>query len=278
MKQTLLFFAAAAASLTVSCNKESGLQKAVPAEECNRICFTASGIGLEISTKVDAVTALESFNVIATTGSLNAETTSWSTVATRSGNMYVTDKYWPSTNPSYHFYASNTAISIYNGAPLVTCDGSADVVCASMVSPSYNIIDNNFAFKHIMARIGTVTAASTQGYAVSGVSITMQNMKTGGTYNVRAEMWSSETLQAAYAVPVGENDLYVVPGSYSTSVTFTLTKGDYTGTFTRQGGVTLTRGKVNNIAISLTGDPAVPVDFTVSLDDWESLPVSLSLS
>ena len=274
----MIILAAAAASMAVACNKDIAIQNEKTAVCGERICFSVSGEDMEINTKVDAVTSLASFNVMAATGAAGAETQTWLTTATKSGDKYVTNKYWPYTDPSYHFYASNASVSMESGKPVVTCNGSLDVVCASKLDPTFNSASNTLLFKHPMARIGTVTAESSKGYTVSSVSVTMQNMKTAGKYDLRAESWSNETIQASYPVPLGANDSYIVPGTYSTSVTFTLTKGDYTGTFTRTGSVTLVKGKVNNIAISLNSDPAVPVNFTVTVEDWDSTPVSLSLS
>ncbi len=60
-------------------------------------------------------------------------------------------------------------------------------------------------------------------------------------------------------------------------MTYTLTKGDYTGTFTNSGEIALVAGKTSNIKVNLAADPAVPLNFTVSVEAWEVRNVRMTL-
>lgn len=79
------------------------------------------------------------------------------------------------------------------------------------------------------------------------------------------------------ALSEGENDYLIVPGTYAMEVRYTLSKGDYSGTFTSSGDVVLAAGKISNVRVTLSADPAVAVNFAVTVMDWESKTVGLTL-
>lgn len=277
MKKINFLFAAVAAVLSISCNKD--IKMVVSGSEMANapISFKISGMDVDISTKVDAVTSLESFNVIASTGSAGAESMNWSTVATRSGDSYITNRYWPYSDPGYHFYASNTAMTFNAAGPVVGVDGTVDVVCAHSNNPVFNV-PTILNFHHVMSRLGSVTVNHTTGYSLTGLSITLNNVRTTGTYNIRTNAWTDMNLVQTQSVQEGANDLYVVPGQYNLSVGFTLVKGDYSGTFSGNANIDFTVEKVCNITIDITKDPAVAISFGVSMTPWEPKEVSLTLS
>jgi len=260
------------------------MEQAERIEPGSEICFDTGVLEVDVQTKVTAVTMdnIESFNVIATTGSGGSETLSWSVTATKdesvsSGTRYKTGRYWPQTNPSYHFYASNANITMESGAPIVAVDGGTDVVVARTRTPSYPSPTNPLAFSHIYSRVGNVSISSTKGYDVSGVSVSLENAVTGGKYNIYSSAWT-DTATSTISVQIGENDVYIAPGQCSVSVTYTLTKGDYSNEFTQTGSVTFPVNKICNLAINLTSDPAVPISFNVSMSDWETNEIPFNLS
>ena len=119
-----------AAFVAASCNKDARM--AVPEAEkpCAPISFKVDGLDVDFSTKVTPVTDMDSFNVIASTGASGAETQAWTAVANKSGDSYVTNKYWPNADPSYHFYAGNTTMTFTATGATVASDSSTDIVCA----------------------------------------------------------------------------------------------------------------------------------------------------
>lgn len=269
MKKTFFIVSAVlAAAVLPSCKKEDS-------PSVSEIRFKVHDT--DISTKVSAVTELNSFNVLATTGSAGSETRKWDAVATKSGSSYGTQKYWPATNPSYHFYASNAAITFAQAGATVQANGSSDLVCAYLETSTHNA-PNTLNFIHPQARVGSVTTSVGNGYTVSGVSMYLANVKESGKYNIRTAEWSDCANTEKITLASGSNDKYLVPGSYVMYVTYTLTKGDYSGTFTKNGTIQLSQGKINNITVTFANDPAVSVGFNVSVTPWEAKPVSLTLS
>lgn len=216
------------------------------------------------------MTSLSSFYVSATTGTAGSETTKWNSVSFSGSSTYTGGKYWPASNPSYHFYAANAPITFAAGGSTVAPDGSVDVVTAYLASPTYGA-SNALTFNHIYARVGTVTISAAAG-SLSGVSATLKNVATGGTYNIRTDAWTAGS-KSDKTLTIGANDIYVVPGTYSLSVTYTLTNGDYSATFTKSGNVTLQQGKVNNISATAP-NTSTAITFTVSVTAWGTASVS----
>ena len=76
---------------------------------------------------------------------------------------------------------------------------------------------------------------------------------------------------------LGNNDYLLLPDTYLLQVRYTLTKGDYTASFVNSGEVALNAGKVSNIVVTLSADPAVAINFSVSVEDWNASAISLTL-
>ena len=277
MKQ--LYVAAAAALMMVSCAKEQTIRMPEDTGVRAPISFYAEGPALDISTKVDAVTGLDSFDVMTTSGTSGSESHVWTTTATKNGDIYVTGKYWPQTNPTYHFYASNTTMTFNAAGATVPSDGSEDVVCAYSANPTFNSSSPTpLVFHHIMARIGTLTVTSAFDYDIQDLVVEVENLKTAGTYNIRSKEWSNVTTVASQALSAGENDLYIVPGKYLLNASFKLVKGDYVGSFSGSAYVDFQVEKISNVSINVISDPAVAIKFSVSVAAWEPKTVSLTLS
>lgn len=173
----------------MSCNKaDTGYSEGM-------IAFRQVGLSSEldvtVATKATEVTGstLNSggFNVSATTGSAGSESSAWNNVAfSKVGDYFVgtgSGKWWPTSDPGYHFYASNTDLTFAAGGTTVAAINEADVVCAYLASPTYNST-NTLTFEHIFARITDVTLTAVEGYTITGVSVYV-TPKTGGTYNLR---------------------------------------------------------------------------------------------
>ena len=292
MKKNLLVLLAVPALLAVmaSCNKNEPVSGATgdvetPADETgfSPILLGAEGAGLSASveTKATAVTSLSSFYASATTGSAGSESSVWNSVTfTKDGATtdYKGDKWWPNSNPSYHFYASNAAITFAAAGSTVAATNATDVICAYMASPSYKA-KNTLTFEHVFARLGDVEVSAADGYTISGVSITV-TPKTGGTFNMRTGAgktdgtgWSSLTTGTVTAIAnatpgTKSNDIYLVPGTYTLTASWTATRGGYTEDIAGMtADVVLTGGKVNKITTTLGGN-AEEVVFGVSINPW----------
>lgn len=276
--------------LFFSCQKKGSDMSDVP--ETRAIVFEAGGpaIEAEVATRAAVVDAANlntnGFRVTATTGTAGSETlvTGFSSVSFTKGTTYFEgDKWWPASNPSYHFYAANSAITFAAAGCTVSANAANDVVCAYMPSPSY-LTPNTLSFAHIFARVGSCSVTAVDGYTISGVSVTI-TPKTSGTYNIRTGNgqvngtgWSSTSNGSATAIAnatpgTKSNDIWLVPGSYDLTVTWTAAKDGFSYTYSgRTVSVALQAGKINNITLGLTGD-ATKIQFSISVADWGPNPI-----
>ena len=330
-KKSFLFTAVAvtvALGAMVSCNKNA---EPVPAEKIvaqdGSISFglapDSAFFGVETKSTT-AATGITSFKAASTQGDPGSETNSspcWINVAfTSDGELTPTykaspAKYWPLSDPEYTFYAvsasESTANAVATEAPDLTfaaagtyismaADYDKDVVCAYLPfddSDSNFKLKNALAFKHIFARVAGVTVTAADDCAISNISISIVNAKTGGTYNLRTgdgqtdgSGWSSllpasgdKSIYArAAAIASGANDatgsvydnttnsLFLVPGTYSLKASWTASVDDYSQTYTNMTSsatINIVGGKINSISCNLTGD-ASKLEFSVSLAEW----------
>lgn len=277
------------AALVAGCSK-AGEAERVSADE---VAFRAGGpaFSAEVTTKATAVTqaSLTGFNVAAATGTAgSSDVAVWNGAFTKSGSLFTGGKVWPSSNPNYHFYASNAALTVGASGATVAATSATDVVCAYLpVGEVGYRSTNTLAFSHVFARLGDVTVLSATGYTLSGVSITIVP-KTGGTYNLFAGAgksdgtgWSSTTNGSSTGIASAtggtkSNDIYLVPGTYELTASWTATKGDYVQTFSgKTKTVALVGGKVNKISTTLGGS-ADEIEFSMSVADWGENNVAVS--
>ena len=245
---------------------------------------------MEVSTKATEVTSsnLGTFNVIAASGAAGSQTQVWSTTASKVGatDVWATDKYWPSTDQGYtSFYASNAALTFNAAGPTVSpADNSVDVVVAHKANPSYRE-QNALTFNHVFARVGSITLNTQSGYSLSNVSATLQSPVTGGTYNLRTQAWTPAAVSANQAMAAfsgttsaqtSSNDYWLVPGDYTLSVSYRLTKGDYVEDFSKTGTVILVQGKTNAITATAVGGSATEIKFGVSVTAWSANNIALA--
>ena len=239
---------------------------------------------MEVSTKATEVTSsnLGTFNVIAASGAAGSQSQVWSTTASQVGStaVWTTDKYWPSTDQGYtSFYASNAVLTFNAAGPTVSpADNSVDVVVAHNSSPTYRE-QNSLEFEHIYARVRNIVLNTQSGYELSAVSASLQSPVTGGTYNLRTNAWTPGAASANQAMgafsgttsaQTSTNDYWLVPGDYTLSVSYTLTKGDYQESFTKTGTVTLLQCCNNTITATAVGGSASEIVFGVSVFPWNS--------
>lgn len=307
MKKLVYILLGAAAIMAVSCNKFNtpDADQALSKEE---IVFSVNqDYDAAVYTKASIVTDPTTLYVRAATASAIVE--NFSSVAFTKGgdSKYKGEKYWPSSNGSWNFAFANMAITgTYNAPNVVLADANTDIIVGT-ATPTYK---TEFAVTlgHIFAQVGTVTMKAPAGYTVENCKVSLQPI-TAGTYTISSGSWGS--LGAAGAatyifgtagaglsvtnagVTSGDNDLWLVPGSYTLTATYTITKGDYSNSFTKTATVTLQQGKNNNIGLAnladpsnpLSGDPNIPVPtdiseivFTVTVTPWDDVNIPANFS
>lgn len=272
MKKYITLLALAFPLFLASCNKAeiSEAGNILPPDETGQvpILFTTDSFDVSVSTKATAVTALPSFKVSATTGTSGSETQKWNSINFSGTSTYSGGKYWPVTDQKYHFYAANADITfVATGCTVAPADASTDVVVAYLESPSYKA-SNKLTFNHIYSRIGKLTLNAPSGCTLSNVTWTL-SAPVGGTYNIRTNTWTPGTA-AAQTLAAGTsstNDVYVVPGTYTLTCKYTITKGDYSESQTKTASVALTQGKINNITGTAV-DGSTAIAFTISVTAW----------
>ena len=300
----LLTLAAGLSAASVSCSKQ-GSSVEQDLVRSDRVIFGAGGpafsaaVGTKASSGITEVTALENFYASAVTGSAGSQVSVWNSITFASDGKtpatYSGDKWWPITDPSYIFYASNLPLNFAAAGTTVSASAASsadkDAVCAYMPNPAYKV-KNTLSFEHIFARIGKVTVSAGPDYSISAVSISL-TPKVSGTYDLAAGAgksdgtgWSalvdgSATVLASPAsIATGghvdtANDVYLVPGKYTISATWTATRGNYTETFTGMTQeIDIVGGKVNNISTTLVGK-ATEVEFGVEISPWGSNEVEV---
>ena len=242
-----------------------------------KIAFRAAR-DLTKTTIVDASTLnTTGFYVSATTGEPEHEAEVWTNVQfAKSGDVFTAEKWWPSTDPSYHFYASNAPLHFTAYGQTITCFNTEDVVCAYLETPDYNTA-NTLSFEHVLARVGTVTINGPAGYEVSDLNVSFKP-KVYGSMNVRTNHWMMSSNGDMTSLSLTENnDLWTIPGTFSFTIAYTLTKGDYTKSFSKAGIVTLQPGKTNNITATLPQGDDVQVSLTAEVTAWDSVDQTVPL-
>ncbi len=266
---------------SVSCQKEGAAVSGAPLPEASdEIVFTAGGaFDATVETKsVTLVNSLSSFNVLCVKGTAGSSESAVFNSAFQGSSSFTGGKYWPLTDLSYKFYASNIALTSAATGPTVSATNDTDVVCAVLTSPTYKA-SNTLTFNHIFARVGSCKVSAPSGYTVSDFSVTI-TPKTGGTYSLFSGNgktdgtgWSNVTQGAATTVTTQIDDavsknIYLVPGSYVLTASYTLSIGDYSESFTKTSTVNLVGGKVNHITATLPSGNASAISFTVSIAEW----------
>ena len=264
-----------------------------PADSSGRITFRVghAPVGLMAETKAEAVDddnlTNDGFMVSCVDGNPGEDAEVWSNVAfTRNGNVWQSDKWWPQDDGAYRFYAvypSGYTLTPAEDGASIEASNEHDIVAAYVGDPVFRGV-NTLPFGHIFARLKTVTVTASGGYTISGVTIRI-TPKVSGTYNLFAGAghtdgtgWS-DTVEADSPVSIAsstfsggvstqDNDLYMVPGTYVLTASWTASKGVYTESFENMTvEVDLAAGKTNNISAYLTGN-AEDVGFNTRVTSW----------
>lgn len=288
MKKNTFIILAACVAATVSCTKVHKI--AEEPDAAKEIVFSAGG-GLlaNVETKATAaVTSLSSFNVNCITGTAGSSESSVFNVSFSGSSSYTGGQYWPSTDKSYKFYASNATITPGASGPYVNASGTQDVVCAVLTAPEYKK-SNKLDFQHIFARIGKCKISAPSGYTVSDLSVKI-TPKISGVYNLFAGNghtdgtgWTSTSASSPVTIATSlgsetDNGLYIVPGVYKVTASYTLSVGAYSETFSKSSDISVVGGKINNISSSLPSGNATQITFSVNVSEWTDNDIAVTLS
>lgn len=243
------------------------------------------------------VTSLSSFKVTCVTGAAGAESVRWENQSfSGSSSFTCSGRYWPHVQPTgndtFKFYATNASanLSFAAAGTSVNATNNQDVVCAYLSSSTWKgtAAQNKLTFGHIFGRLGSVKVTAASGYTLSNVSVTI-TPNTSGTYNLRTGTWSSMsntsyTVASATSIASGanattDNNIYVIPGSYTIRATWTATMGDYTHTFSAvasKAAIPFTAGKVTTLNMTLGGS-ATQIAFSYSITAWDTSSAATSV-
>lgn len=282
MKKPILFISAAALALC-SCSKDAGIpQDSAPKEIVLNVA--TDQLDVEVSTRATAITTMPStLYWSATSGTFkSAESSKWSsTTASVSSNKITTGKYQTATPTAYNYYVANQAITFASTGSTLTVPGNSTDILAGCTSANSSTAPS-VSLKHIFARTGTLTCNTQSGYTISGVSWKITGSSTvngtAGTYNIATGSWTSASSKLSGATDItSSSDMYLIPGTYTITVSYTLTTGDYSQSFTKSGNVTLVQGKVNNLTCTAIGGSAAGISIGVSLDPWGTENITFNL-
>lgn len=253
---------------------------AVPApggeEEVKLYLWPAAG------TRAQAVTGLSALWWGTTTGGNAAgsgpESVEWSEVdgsalwGSLSDGILFTGHYVNASAPGVrNYYAANVPFTL-GEAPALDAFNDTDIVAGrtfgcSELSPSVSL-------GHIFARLGTLTMAPQEGYAISEVSWTICGETppygTAGTYDLRDGSWSGcSGLESALPVNSG-SDLYLIPGSYTLCCTYTLSRYGQSQTLSASASVSLDAGYIHHVSATAVGGSLNDLTVTVNCSIWDS--------
>lgn len=262
--------------LVASCHKE------VVTYPVQEITLNVNGPSLDVNvyTRATAITQVpSSLYWSATTGTLgSSESSKWtSSSKTVSNGVIATGKYQTATHTSYNYYLANTPITFVASGSTIVADNATDVITGKITS---NTASPSVAMNHVFARTGTLSCTSSKGYTLSNLTYKIKSSGsatgTKGTYNIAKNTWSSTTALSEQTFN-STSDLYLIPGTYIFSVSGTMTKGDYSVSFSNSATITLAAGKINNIAATLDDDTAQSITIGVTLTAWGTTTLNPTL-
>lgn len=265
-----------AATMMVACQKNAGeaIKETEKENPLAEIFLVVGDDDINVDTKTTAVTAVPSTLYWGATTGSGTESAKWSTASSSvSSSKISTGKYQTYSPTTYNYYVSNVNFTT-NGDSSVSASNTTDVVCGRT---STNSTTPSVTLNHIFARTGSFTMNTQSGYTISNVSWTISGAGTAGTYSMKNGTWSGLTALGETSVGSG-SDLYLVPGTYTIKCSYTLTKGDWSASFTKSASVTLVAGKINNITGTASGGAATEIVISVSLTAWSSETHNLSFS
>lgn len=192
------------------------------------------------------------------------------------GEYKGTDCFWSAKDDGFKFYAASVSITdVPEGAYIDVADNTEDVVAAVCEHPVYKEV-NELEFRHVLAKIGTVTVTAEPKYTLSDVSVTIVP-RVSGRYHLYAGHgkndatgWTDTTEGSPVILTEEDNALYLVPGYYTLKLTYTLERSIYKETFTDvlTKEFLLEKGVASDIALALPDANETITGVSVTLKPW----------
>ena len=268
----------------ISCNKDMAPQ--TEASKSGEIILTVEdgGIDVSVNTKATAITSVPTtLYFSATTGTGTSQGSKWNSESKSvSSGKVNTGKYQTATATAYNYYLSNYKTMNFNDSGVtIAIDNTEDYVAG--VTKASTSTSPSLVLNHVFARTGTIScsSANSPAYTLSNLSYKLtsksgSNTGTKGTYNIYNDTWSNCTALSATSV-TSSSDLYLIPGTYTLTVSGTESLGDYSKSFTASADVTLVAGQVNNISAKRTSSGATGITVSVSLNPWGTNNITPSI-
>ena len=280
MKHTLLFFTLAAAVAAVSCSKPAELLSRQEASAPGEIVIgVGEDFSAEVSTKATAITSVPSTLYWGATTGTSSESSKWAaTSASVSSSKINTGHYQTASPTAYNYYVANQSFSVGATTSMTVANNNTDVIAGRTASSSS--LTPSVTLGHIFARTGTLTANAPSGYTISGVSWKIVGKSdingTAGTYNMTSGAWSAASTKLSSETSLtSSSDMYLIPGTYTIKVTYTLSKGEWSSTATKSADVALVQGKINNITGTVNNlGGASEIVLSLSVSDWTTNNIS----
>lgn len=219
------------------------------------------------------VTSLSSFNLL-TTSATGGTVTSNKSVSVSSGSV-STGCYWPASGalsffgvyPAASMTNSSGTISFPVGSSSSKLNGTEDYVFASSRGVANGTRPVQLTFSHILSNITAFSFSTPNGvsHSISSISISIPRY---GRYVSSAASDSWDSLGSRESVSLSQSpDYSVIPGTYTITVSYSVTCGGVSQNWTKSGNVTLPAGKRCTISSSLTNTLA-PLTLSVTVTDW----------
>lgn len=235
-------------------------------------------------TKVTETTDLSSFKVLAYHKNGTSYVRDWEEEFA-GGPVYtsVDGHEWPAEDPSYGFIAFDKRLTVnaYQAAGIsfsrIQYSGEQiDYVYATNPSPDYRE-RNELEFKHVFARLGSITVVANPGQTLSNINIRLAQGYYGGIFRI---LYGSTTA-AAFTSSMGygdnlslfvsnspgiiENDILLNPSEYTIKASYRSIVGGTTTDYTDvTAKVKLVAGEKTDLVINLNdgaGSPSIDVGY-----------------
>ena len=286
MKKSLWFILAVMA-VSASCSKQEAGDRVMSELVGEEIVLYVDD-GFKVDTKTTEITTVPtSLYWGATKGKVGnksnastpGESIKWSprSASVSSGTLATGEVQTP-TPTAYNYYVANqnftitAATTTVAGSVTLAVSGNGTDIIAGKVTATSSATPS-ISLKHVFARVGTLTLNAPTGHTLSGVSWSIIGKSsingTAGTYNLTSESWTAASTKLTTAQTItSSSNLYLIPGTYTVSVTYTISKGtDFSQTVTKTADVTLVQGKRNNIT-GLASVTATDINLSLSVTGW----------
>lgn len=266
----------AIAATVVSCNKEQ-IQADHSGSSSQEIVLSVAEEGLSVETRATAISTLPGSLYLSATTGTTSQVSKWpSQSVTVSSGKINTGKYQTATPTSYNYYLSNEQMAFAAGGCTISASNTTDIIVG--LTKGSTSTTPSVTMNHIFARTGSVKCESGNEMTLSNLSYKIQSKSgsstgTKGTYNIYTGEWSSATALSSTTL-TSSSDMYLIPGTYTFTVSGTASIGDYSKSFTASADVALQAGKINNI--QATYDAAVPdgIVISVTLTPWGNVTLT----